>query len=173
MPNQHQHDLRLELQILHPAVDALIILRLQKPRAEKILQGGVEAAIGLGHIVLGLARHHGFLEVEIAVRRRIVAGAAQHAHALPIGEGVAGDRGNRRFLHRMIAQPQAVDIDLHIISRRAEHIFLDKQVFHRRYVKHGKPVCKRTHRHNTNPLSFPNNKGFCVIPMKGKKRPEG
>ena len=151
--DQHQHHLGLEVHVLDPAIDALVLLRLEQARAEQVLQRGVEAAVHLRDLVLGgAAADHQRLEVVVAVGGRVVARAAQHVLALPVGKGVgdglflhaqgAGDGGDGGVGHRVIAQAQAIDVDLDKVAGGAEHIFLDEQILHGRDVEHGEGIGK-------------------------------
>ena len=159
---QHDDDLLGQLVHLYPVEDHLVIafaegLRVQRP-AHLIHE------VPVVQLLAGLFRagQRDLLEVVIGVAHRIVARLAHEALALPVAVRalhvlrghieVARHGSQAHALRMVVAEHQAIEIDLHEVARRAQHVLGDEHIFHRRGVKQRRAVVKRTERHETSSL---------------------
>ena len=159
---QHDDDLLGQFVHLYPIENRLIIavtkgLRVQRP-------AHLVHEVPVIQLLAGLFRagQRDLLEVVIGVAHRIVARLAHEALALPVAVRalhvlrghieVARHGSQAHALRMMVAEHQAIEIDLHKVARRAQHILSDEHIFHRRGVKQRRAVVKRTERHETSSL---------------------
>ena len=160
---QHQHDLLGQLQHVHPVEDLLIVRALGQPVAQDAAHLLGEAAVVELLTRVLRARERELLDVHVGVTDRVVAHLTHQPVARPVAEGVlhvllrhvevARHAGERHTLLIMIADHQPIEVDLHIVARRAQHVLGDEHVLHRRHIKPRRTPVKRTKRHD--PPLFP------------------
>ena len=158
---EHDHNLFRQLVNLYPVKNGLIVavahgLRIQ--RAAHLVH-----EVPVIQLLAGLfrARKRDLLEVVIGVADGVVARAAHQPLALPIVEcalhlllrhvQIPRHRRKAHALGVMIAEHQAVEIDLHKLARRAQHVFGNKHILNRRGVKQRSALVKRAKRHQASP----------------------
>ena len=140
MPDEHQHHLGAEAQLLHPLVGqhrfAAVELTLIAKEGIQRLGKGLVLLIRLGLVVHAAGLQH----AQVAVLGRVIPDALHQAAAFPVPERLlhslgAHAKGNGQILHHahgiakaLPGRHKAVEIDLYMIFRRRGHVLAEKSV---------------------------------------------